>query len=121
MPYRVYNDLELGPLAKTDIVVQLADGTSITLRGIVENVLVQIEQLVFPADFFVLDMHDSEVKGHAMLGMPFLIISRTKIDYFSGVLTMEFDKKVVGHRTGEEGSVFIPNASSIEIRKDSII
>ena len=80
LPYRAYLDLELGPLTETDIKVQLADGTFITPRGIVENALVQVEELVFPVDFFVLDMQDKEATGPFMLGRPFMKTSRTKID-----------------------------------------
>ena len=65
-------------------------------------------------------MHDSEAKGHVMLGKPFLKTSRTKIDCFSGLSTMEFDGNVVGHRMGEGSFIFIPNASCIEILKDSV-
>ena len=63
IPSRAYNDLELGPLTATDIKVQLTDGTFITPRGIVENVLVQVEQLIFPVDFFVLDRKSTRLNS----------------------------------------------------------
>ena len=108
LPYRAYLDLELGPLTETDIKVQLADGTFITPRGIVENALVQVEELVFPVDFFVLDMQDKEATGPFMLGRPFMKTSRTKIDCFEGIVTMEYNGDIVGHRIREDVSIFIP-------------
>ena len=120
IPTRAFEDLELGPLTSTDIKVQLADGTFITPRGIVENVLVQVEQLIFPVDFFVLDMQDKDAKGPFMLGRPFMKTSRTKIDCFEGLIIMECNGDIVGHRVNDEGSIFIPNASSLGVHKDSI-
>ena len=120
LPYRAYLDLELGPLTETDIKVQLADGTFITPRGIVENALVQVEELIFPVDFFVLDMQDKEAKGPFMLGRPFMKTSRTKIDCFEGIVTMEYNGDIVGHRVSEDGSIFIPNASALSVYNDSI-
>ena len=120
VPYRAYLDLELGPPTPTDIKVQLVDGTFITPRGIIENVLVQVEQLIFPANFFVLDMHDKEAKDPIMLGRPFMRTSRTKIDCFEGLIAMEYIGNIVEHRVHDGGSIFIPNASSLGVHKDSI-
>ncbi|XP_075499259.1 uncharacterized protein LOC142537645 [Primulina tabacum] len=54
MPDSVYNYLELGPLTETDIVIQLADRSTVYPRGVIEDVLVKVENLVFPADFMCL-------------------------------------------------------------------
>ncbi|XP_073017864.1 uncharacterized protein [Primulina eburnea] len=56
MPDSVYNYLELGPLTETDIVIQLAERSTVYPRDVIEDVLVKVENLVFPADFYVLDM-----------------------------------------------------------------
>ena len=58
MPYSMYASLNLGPLEETGVVIQLADHFNTYLRGVVEDVLVQVNDLVFPADFYVLDMED---------------------------------------------------------------
>ena len=82
--------------------------------------LVHIEQLIFPVDFFVLDMQDKDAKGPFMLGRPFMKTSRTKIDCFEGLITMECNGDIVGHRVHDEGSIFIPNASALSVHNDSI-
>ncbi|KAM2889737.1 hypothetical protein FF1_013323 [Malus domestica] len=56
-----------------------------------------VNHLVFPADFYVLEMDESD---HApslpiLLGRPFMKTARTKIDVYSGTLSMEFDGEVV--------------------------
>ncbi|XP_073039161.1 uncharacterized protein [Primulina eburnea] len=51
MPDSVYNYLELGPLTETGIVIQLADRSTVYPRGVIEDGLVKVEILVFPADF----------------------------------------------------------------------
>jgi hypothetical protein len=73
-------------------------------RGVVEDVLVKVDKLVFPADFFVLDMNEN-TKGHIMLGRPFMSTSRTKIDVFGGVMTMEFDGDIIEHTIHDVNSI----------------
>jgi len=51
MPRSAYNKLNLGELKKTGVVLQLAGRSSIHLDGVLEDVLVQVNELVFPADF----------------------------------------------------------------------
>ncbi|XP_073137123.1 uncharacterized protein [Henckelia pumila] len=54
MPYSFYDSLNLGSLNETDIVIQMADRSTIFPRGLLEDVLVQVGKLVFPADFIFL-------------------------------------------------------------------
>ncbi|XP_021722464.1 uncharacterized protein LOC110689953 [Chenopodium quinoa] len=86
-----------GPLKDTRVIIQLADRYNLYPVGVVEDVLVQVNGLVFPADFYVLDMPNDESPSATpiLLGRPFLKTSRTKIDVHSGVLTMEFDGEVI--------------------------
>ncbi|XP_040956115.1 uncharacterized protein [Gossypium hirsutum] len=65
--------------------------------GILENVLVQVNELVFPTDFYVLDMgpNDNSIDVPLLLGRPFLKTARTKIDLHKGNLTMEFDGEII--------------------------
>ncbi|XP_022880944.1 uncharacterized protein LOC111398250 [Olea europaea var. sylvestris] len=55
-PYSMYASLKLGPLVKTGIVIQLADRSNVNSRGVIEDVLVKVNELVFLIDFYVLDM-----------------------------------------------------------------
>nr|KAJ0222006.1 hypothetical protein LSAT_V11C200064360 [Lactuca sativa] len=63
----------------------------------VEDVLVQVNELIFPADFYVLDMGDDDSPNSSsiLLGIPFLKTTRTNIDVYNGTLSMEFNGEVI--------------------------
>ncbi|KAM1180337.1 hypothetical protein ACFX2G_019815 [Malus domestica] len=87
----------IGELKHDGVIIQLADRSNAYPKGVLEDVLVQVDHLVFPADFYVLEMDESD---HApslpiLLGRPFMKTARTKIDVYSGTLSMEFDGEVV--------------------------
>ncbi|CAH9121562.1 unnamed protein product [Cuscuta epithymum] len=91
MPYSVYLKLGLNELKSTTMSLQLADRSIRYLRGIVEDVLVQVDKLIIPADFVVLDMDDhcKYVKDMPiLLGRPFMVTTKTMIDVQNGKLTM---------------------------------
>jgi len=56
MPKHVYHSLSLEPLNKTSIVIQLADRSFVYPLGVIEDILVKIDSLVIPCDFYNLDM-----------------------------------------------------------------
>ncbi|XP_026443583.1 uncharacterized protein LOC113343667 [Papaver somniferum] len=93
MPASIYESLDLGPLKDTCIIIQLADRSTTYPKGVVEDVLVQVNELIFPADFYVLDMRDEDSPSSTplLLGRPFMRTARTKIDVFKGTITMKFD------------------------------
>ena len=78
MPSFIYHSLNMRPLKETNIVIQLADRSVVYPEGVLEDILVQVDKLVFSADFYVLDMEE----GHSsklvpiLLGRPFLKIAR---------------------------------------------
>nr|XP_027076854.1 uncharacterized protein LOC113700582 [Coffea arabica] len=88
MPKSIYDSLNLGPLKETGIIIQLADRTCAYPDGIVDDVLVQIDGLIFPADFYVLYMDDRSALNPSpiILGRPFLSTAQTKIDVSKGTL-----------------------------------
>ena len=87
--------MNLGELKKTSVVLQLADRSCTYPDGVLEDVLVQVNELVFPTDFYVMNMGDACHDIPILLGRPFLKIGRTKIDVHEGTLTMEFDGEVI--------------------------
>ncbi|XP_071940068.1 uncharacterized protein [Coffea arabica] len=97
MPKSIYDSLNLGPLKETGIIIQLADRTCAYPDGIVEDVLVQVDGLIFPSDFYVLYMDDRSAPNSSLiiLGRPFLSTAQTKIDVSKGTLTMKFDGETV--------------------------
>ncbi|XP_031120199.1 uncharacterized protein LOC116023344 [Ipomoea triloba] len=91
MPYSVYLQLGLDRLKPTTMSLELADRSIRYPRGIVEDVLVQVDKLIMPADFVVLDMNKK--CNHAqdmpiLLGRPFMATAKTMIDVQNGKLTM---------------------------------
>ena len=56
LPYSVYEQLGLGKLKPTFITLSLADRSIKIPRGMIEDVLVQVDKLYYPVDFIVLDM-----------------------------------------------------------------
>ncbi|XP_027169524.1 uncharacterized protein LOC113769259 [Coffea eugenioides] len=97
MPKTIYVSFNLGPLKGTDIIIQLADRTNAYPEGLVEDALVQVNELVFPTNFYVLDMGDERSLNPSpiLLGRPFLSTARTKIDVNEGTLSIEFDGEIV--------------------------
>ncbi|XP_024958982.1 uncharacterized protein LOC112499953 [Cynara cardunculus var. scolymus] len=97
MPYSIYSSLNVGPLKRTEVVIQLVHRSIVYPNGILEDVLVQINELVFTTDFYVIDMekHHTSKSPLILLGRPFLKTSKTKIDVHDGTLTMEFDGEVI--------------------------
>ncbi|XP_021730587.1 uncharacterized protein LOC110697528 [Chenopodium quinoa] len=95
IPYSLFKSLELGPLHETGVVIQLADRSNVYPKGVVEDVLVKVDGLIFPADFYVLDMEHDKQAAPILLGRPFLKTAKTKIDVSTGSLTMEVDGKAI--------------------------
>ena len=63
-----------------------------------------MNDLVFPADFYVLDIEDegSPMPTPLLLGRPFMKIAQTKIDVKNGSLTMEFDGETASFKVLNE-------------------
>ncbi|RDX79542.1 hypothetical protein CR513_40028, partial [Mucuna pruriens] len=74
--------------------IQLANRSIVQPLGVLEDVLVQVNELIFLADFYVLHMEDETFgkESTLILGRPFLMTARTKIDVHVGTLSMEFEK-----------------------------
>jgi len=99
MPKHVYDSLSLEPLNKTSIVIQLADRSFVYPLGVIEDVLVKIDSLVIPCDFYILDMEhdscDSSNNTPILFGRPFLKTANAKIDCGKDTLSMEVgDEKI---------------------------
>ncbi|RDX69247.1 hypothetical protein CR513_51656, partial [Mucuna pruriens] len=88
----IYKSLNCGDLEPTEMIVQFPNRSVVQPLGVLEDVLVQVDELIFPADFYVLHMEDGTPrKGSTLiLGRPFLMTSKTKIDVHAGTLSMEF-------------------------------
>ncbi|RDY06021.1 hypothetical protein CR513_10059, partial [Mucuna pruriens] len=92
MPTTIYRSLNFGDLEPTGMTIQQANRSVVQPLGVLEDVLVQVNKLIFPTDFYVLDMEDetSGKRSTLILGRPFFMTTRTKIDAHVGTLSMEF-------------------------------
>ena len=93
MPHSVYASLKVGPLKPTNLCIQLADGSPASIGGMIEDVLIKVDNLVFPADFYV--VHTRNNKFSLILGRSFLKTAKTKIDVAEGTLSMEFGDNIM--------------------------
>ena len=91
LPYSVYEQLSLGELKLTSLILQLVDGSMIVPKGVVEDVLVQVDKFYFPVDFIILDMHpvsNANSQISVILGRSFLATSNALINCKSGILKL---------------------------------
>nr|KAJ0200506.1 hypothetical protein LSAT_V11C600319600 [Lactuca sativa] len=86
-----------GPLKRIGVIIPLANRSLVHPKVVLENVMVQVNELIFPTDFYVLDMGDNDSLNSSsiLLGIPFLKISKSKIDVYDGTFSMEFDGEVI--------------------------
>ncbi|GFY90912.1 hypothetical protein Acr_07g0011080 [Actinidia rufa] len=95
LPYSVYKDLGLGELKPTRVTLELADRSVKVPRGIIEDVLIQVDTVYYPVDFIVLDTQPVDVesfKRHipVILGRPFLATANAVIHCRHGLLKLSF-------------------------------
>ena len=88
-PYSMYKQLGLGELKSTNITLSLVDRSVKIPKGIVEDVLVKIDNFYYPVDFVVLDtkpMVESTHQVPIILGRPFLATANAIINFRNGVI-----------------------------------
>ena len=93
LPYSVYMQLGLGELKPTSIILQLADRSMKIPRGIIEDVLIQIDKFYYPVDFIVIDtqhVHDPKKHTPVILGRPFLATADALINCRNGNMQLSF-------------------------------
>ncbi|CAN6700828.1 unnamed protein product [Malus baccata var. baccata] len=92
-----------GKLKNDGVIIQLADRSNAYPKGVLEDVLVQVDHLIFPADFYVLDMEDSthSPPSPLLLGRPFMKTTQTKIDVAKGAVTMAFGGDMINFKISE--------------------
>ncbi|CAL8112410.1 unnamed protein product [Prunus armeniaca] len=95
MPFSVFQRLGQGEIKPTSVILQLADRSVAYPRGIIEDLVIKVDNLYLPADFVVLDM-DEDMQTPIILGRPFMATARTLIDVEAGTLTLRVqDQSVV--------------------------
>ncbi|CAN6472570.1 unnamed protein product [Victoria cruziana] len=97
LPGYFYDMFNLEGLKPISMTIQMADRSVKAPRGVLEDVLLKIEDFVFPVDFVILDMEGVNVENQTpiILGRPFLATANVCINYRTGVLEISFgDQKL---------------------------
>ncbi|XP_038882360.1 uncharacterized protein LOC120073624 [Benincasa hispida] len=79
MPLSIFKKLNIGKARPTTVTLQLADRSITHPEGKIEDVLVQVDKFIFPADFIILD-YEADREVPIILGRPFLAIGRALIN-----------------------------------------
>ncbi|XP_052197344.1 uncharacterized protein LOC127804512 [Diospyros lotus] len=98
LPFSVYQQLGLGELKPTRVTLQLADRSIKVPRGIVEDVLIQVDKFYFPVDFIVLDTQPHQGPQSpipVILGRPFLATSNAIINCRNRIMKLSFGNMTV--------------------------
>ena len=93
LPYSVYKQLGLGELKLTNITLSLVDRSVKIPKGIVEDVLVKVDEFYYPVDFVVPDTKPiANGPNHVpiILGRPFLATANAIINCRNGVMQLTF-------------------------------
>ncbi|XP_062026440.1 uncharacterized protein LOC133742774 [Rosa rugosa] len=103
MPYDLYKTLSLEPIKPLKIKLKMADRRIKYPRGVVEDVLVKVDELYVPTDFVVLDMDspscdDDDDELPIIFGRAFMATVGVKIDVQKGLLTMTVFDTTIGFR-----------------------
>ena len=91
LPYSMYKQLGLGELKSTNITISLADRSMKIPKGIVEDVLVKVDNFYYPVDFVALDtepMAESTHQVPIILRRPFFATTNAIINCRNGVMQL---------------------------------
>uniref|UniRef100_A0A2N9EG02 Aspartic peptidase DDI1-type domain-containing protein n=1 Tax=Fagus sylvatica TaxID=28930 RepID=A0A2N9EG02_FAGSY len=93
LPFTVYQQMGLGDLKPTSMTLQLADRSVRTPKGMVEDVLIKIENFYYPVDFIILDIEPTLHPDNGIpiiLGRPFLATANALINCRNGRMKITF-------------------------------
>ncbi|KAG9444603.1 hypothetical protein H6P81_015943 [Aristolochia fimbriata] len=100
MPLSLCKYLELGEPQETGITLQFADRSTKIPEGVMEDVLVKIQDFIYPCNFVVLDMKvDKNLP--IILGRPFLATAGSIIDCKQGNLTLRLNNDTISFNIKE--------------------
>nr|GEU66186.1 hypothetical protein [Tanacetum cinerariifolium] len=95
LPASLVDKYDLGTLRKTDTIISLADRSTKIPRGILEDVIVKVDDFYYPVDFFVMytDSPYKDVQPNIILGRPFLAMIDARINCQTGAMDITFGNR----------------------------
>ncbi|PWA82953.1 zinc knuckle CX2CX4HX4C [Artemisia annua] len=123
MPFSMYKRLSLGPIRPVCMTIEMADRTVSIPKGIVDSVLVKIDEFTFSVNFVILNMEEDS-KLPIILGRPLLAIAHAMIDVFNKLISLTFNDKKIVFNMDERGkchkieTVYVINNGNTQINKE---
>ncbi|XP_071688710.1 uncharacterized protein [Rutidosis leptorrhynchoides] len=95
LPFCLVDQFELGLMKRTDIIIQLADQSIKTPKGMLEDVIVKVEDFYCPVDFIVMDIEprNRDAQPTIILGLPFLATINAHINCRTGAMDISFENR----------------------------
>ncbi|XP_050890737.1 uncharacterized protein LOC127096170 [Lathyrus oleraceus] len=87
-----FKEFKIGEIIPSNMTLTLADSYVTHPLGIIQDVLVHVNGLTFPADFVVIDMKEDS-GGSIILGLPFLTTEKAKINVNTCELILKFNEE----------------------------
>ncbi|XP_075086285.1 uncharacterized protein LOC142168994 [Nicotiana tabacum] len=96
MPLSIYRKLEkeIGKIRSAPIFLQLTDQTTLIPEGIVEDVLVRVDNFVFSVDLIVVNMEENK-EVSLIIGRPFLATCIAILDIHERKLMLRVGEETV--------------------------
>ncbi|CAM8975390.1 unnamed protein product [Rhodiola kirilowii] len=104
MPYDLYCSLKLGPVKPIKLTIELGNKSCVHPYGLLENLTLNVGEVVVPADFYVLQMEDTQTKESPtlILGRPILFAMKAEIVVAGGIIKLKYGGKVAEFRVFED-------------------
>ncbi|RVW67958.1 hypothetical protein CK203_064213 [Vitis vinifera] len=112
LPYSVYKQLGLGELKPTSITLSLVDRSVKIPRGIIEDVLVQVDNFYYPVDFVFLDTDPLVKEANYVPSLPSVGNSRKS---YLQVTSQKLARGKLVHLHGRR-SLALPSVHSSELK-----
>ncbi|CAM8953820.1 unnamed protein product [Rhodiola kirilowii] len=104
MPYDLYCSLKLGPVKPIKLTIELGNKSCVHPYGVLENLTLNVGEVVVPADFYVLQMENTQTKESPTLifGRPILFAMKAEIDVGEGTIKLKYGGEVAEFRVFED-------------------
>ncbi|XP_028189216.1 uncharacterized protein LOC114375586 [Glycine soja] len=101
MPFSICRRLGELDIMPTIMTLQLGDRSITRPYGVIEDILIRVKQMVFPADFMVMDV-DEDHEVPIILGRPFMLTASCVVDMGKKKLKMGFEDQRINFDLFEE-------------------
>ena len=123
LPKGVYDICPLGELQPLFIELSLVDGSVRQPHGVVEDVIVKVENCYFPVDFIIVDMKSTKdlIDSPIILGRPFLATAKAITDWGKGEVIFQVGDsmmKVSINKLMRHPSHEFDEVSAVDINED---